>query len=158
MIGSKFHRESQVKGTTVSQASRKDAQPVSGMRFETYREEYDYYVAKKTRVEEDLQNYNSAAFSSAQAKIRKQFKGRDGASIAAWMEKKIAMDNERKALVRQKNEYETEIIRLRPLVKEENRRYSREDDKEKDSTKRAIWEEILKELREIKTLLSKQNK
>jgi len=106
----------------VSQGTRCDAKPATNIGFETYREEMDSIVDQKRRIEVELGAYCRAAFSAEQSKIRREHRGNENASFEAWMRRKSEMETKRQELIRQKNFLETEITRLRPLVKSENLR------------------------------------
>ncbi len=119
-IESKFHRPSPVDRVLVSQGTRNDAKPASGIRFETYREERDHWIGVKRRLESELVGYSKAAFSGEQARIRREHSNDSGASFRAWISRKASMEHKRQELVKQKNRAEEEIMRLKPLVKQES--------------------------------------
>lgn len=126
-VGSKFHREPNIDHALVSQATHRDAQPVNGMKFETYREELDHWISKKKRTEADLVGYSKAAFSSEQARIRRKYASDHNRSFNEWIKCKSNMEERRRELVRQCSEIENEIIRLKPLVAAENARMQIKD-------------------------------
>lgn len=121
-IGSKFHREPPVDHVLVSQATRRDAQPVNGMKFETYREELDHWISKKKRTEADLVGYSKAAFSAEQARIRREYASDSNRSFKAWIKRRAEMEQKRRELIERNTAIEDEIIRLKPLVAAENAR------------------------------------
>ena len=129
-VESKFHRPSPVDRVLVSQGTRNDAKPASGIRFETYREEKDHWLAVKLRVESELVGYSKAAFSGEQARIRREHLNDNDASFRAWISRKASMEGKRQKLVKQKNRAEEELMRLKPLVKQENTRTARPANKE----------------------------
>ena len=106
----------------VSQGSRKDAQPAQGLQFESYEEEHGHLVAQKRRIESELAGYSKSAFSSEQARIRRENRQDRQESLRAWFSRKAIMENARQKLVGRKNDIEDEILRIKPLVKVEKRR------------------------------------
>lgn len=123
-IESKFHRPSPVDHVLVSQGTRNDAKPASGIRFETYCEERDHWIGVKRGIESELVGYSKAAFAGEQARIRRENSTDQAASFQAWISRKASMESKRQKLVKQKNRAEEELIRLKPLVKQENIRFA----------------------------------
>lgn len=122
-IESKNHRPSPVDRVLVSQGTRRDAQPVEHLRFETYSEERDHYIAKKNRISNDLRSYNKGAYSIEQGRVRRENinKGKS-VSVAMWFARKAVMDAARLKLTTELSDMEGELLRLRPLVYAEKQR------------------------------------
>lgn len=166
-IESKNHRPSHVDHVRVSQGTRHDAQPASGMRFETYRDEYDHWVAESKKLDAELVGYSKAAFAGEQARIRRRYSHDNDKSFNAWISKKASMEEMRQKLVKRKKEVEGELVRLKRLVKQESVRVSRERKRtgpgclegydlfyeDGNLSRDAVAAEILLELRAIRTLL-----
>uniref|UniRef100_A0A6H1ZNX0 Uncharacterized protein n=1 Tax=viral metagenome TaxID=1070528 RepID=A0A6H1ZNX0_9ZZZZ len=121
-IESKFHRPPPVDHVLVSEATRRDAQPVSPPRFETYEEERDDWIHKKRQIESELSGYTATAFAGMQAKIRREHLRDPDASFKAWISTKASMEQKRQVLIQKKAHIENEIMRLKPLVKVEKAR------------------------------------
>lgn len=147
-IESKNHRSSDAVQVLVSEGSRRDAQPAKGMRFESHQEEYDHYCNQKRLIEAELAGYSKAAMAGEQVKIRRMYKGDPNKSYSEWMSKKSSMENARQKLISRKAKIEIEIHRLKPLVKDENRRMN--PSLLKDGS---VNLEMLHELRAIRELL-----
>ena len=118
-IGSKFHRDSPVDHVLVSQSTRRDAKPVNDLKFETYRDEMNHWISIKKRTEADLAGYSKAAFSSEQARVRREHPRDSDRSFNAWIKRKSEMEAKRRELVERNAATEDEILRLKPLVSAE---------------------------------------
>ena len=164
---SKHHRVDSVDHVIVSQGSRNDAKPASPPKFETYTEEREHFVYLLKDLESRLSGYSKAAFSSAQYKIRNEYRHDADLSFSKWMLKKSSMERERQDLVSRKRGIETEVLRLKPLVKAENARITQLSEASRTESKIAAKEtrdsqqdslvyvatEGLLELRKIRVLL-----
>lgn len=108
--------------------------------------------AEKKSIEGELTKYSKTALSAAQLKVRNENYGasRD-ISIAAWISKKSEMDSVRRQLVDRKVSIETEMIILKPRIKQLNQR----DDWEENHMHLELLRSIVFELREIKAFLKK---
>lgn len=160
-IESKNHRPSPVKKSTVSNGTRRDAQPAQLPKFDTYEAERDYWINEKKKLDAELSAYSKAAFTAEQIRIRDSVGTRNGneRSLNTWLRRKSQMEQERLEFVQKKLEIENELSRLKPLVKAEK---AREDMAQKEEYKAgrlerdAVFIEMLAELKSIKKLLSEQ--
>lgn len=151
---SKRHKESDVERVLSSQSSHNDAKPVQGMKFESYREEWDYLVVKKKDLEAALAGYSKAAFCSAQARCRAKNRGKSqDESFNAWISLKAKMEQDRVELIRKKADVEQRLMQIKPLMKAENLRESREATESKGRGTLDALEDILSELCRIRQLL-----
>lgn len=164
-IESKNHRPSPVKAVLSSQASHTAAAGPKEPKFESYEAERAWLVERKNAIDIRLMDYNSAAFSAAQHKIRKDFGGahNQAGSLRAWLAKRAEMDIERKSLVKQKQECEWRLAQIRERAMQERIKANARsvDDIVRPNGELnygAIGLRILEELVAIRKLLESQNK
>ena len=123
-IESKNHRPSDVDHVLVSQATRRDAKPVTSMRFETYEAEQQYLSLEKRQIESKLSVFKTN-MSKEQMRIRDKYaRASQTKSVSEWIKRRTEMEDERTKLVERKDKIERELIRLKPLVRNEKARSS----------------------------------
>lgn len=144
-----FTRSNPVKGSTASQASRSDAHPNESLRFETYAEGRNHYIALKKKLEAELALYSKAAFSAAQLRIRKD---NPHDSFAVWMRERARMEERRQQLIKRKVVVEDRLAEVKRLAKFEAVRESQEG----NSMLSAKLDVMIAELIKIRELLEGQ--
>lgn len=158
-VPSKHHRPDKVTAM-VSQSSRNDAKPVTGMRFETYSDERDHWAEIVRKLNEQLSGYSKMSFAREQARIRRENAADKRESVRLWHTRKSTMESERLHLIGEKSKAETQLMRLKPLVAAEKSRRHQETmvaDASKTAKLESIGMEILEELREIKLILTERD-
>jgi hypothetical protein len=127
----------------VSQGTRAMSRPCAH-EVRSLSQEWDDLVAEKKELELKLQGFSKTAFLKEQQRIRKG----KGDTLTAWVNRKSAMEEERRKVVETKNLVETRMMSIKEQVKQQAR-----DKADVDDPRRHLFEAMLKELRAIRTLL-----
>lgn len=118
-IQSKHHHPSPVKEVRVSQGSRSDAAGVKMPRFETYEEEYQWWVSRKRQLESEFGAYNKTAMSAENSRIRREYPDDANRSFDEWAKRERQMNAKRHDLIVARDKAEEELGRLKPHVQRE---------------------------------------
>lgn len=132
-----------VKNATVSSGTRAMARPCTH-EVPSLSQEWDDLKAEKIALEQKLNGYSKTALLKEQQRIRKQ----KGDTLTAWVDRKSEMEEERRAIVAEKMLVEQRMNAIKEQVKQEAR-----DKAEFQDPRRVLFEEMLKELRAIRSLL-----
>ena len=135
--------EHSVDKVAVSQASRAMAKPATH-EVPSLEQEWADLVVEKRRLEGEIAKYGQTAMLKAQAEIRKS----GGDTLNRWIAKKSSMEAARAAVVADKMAVETRMM----AIKERVRQIAR-DKNEYEDPRRALFEQMLVELRAIRSLL-----
>ena len=169
-IESKNHRPSPVDHVLVSQGTRSDSQPPALPRFDTYKDEQEYWIKIKMQIDADLSPFNKDAMHREQYRIRKEHKDPEK-SLNAWMERKAELTAKREQIISRKKAAEMELMRLKPLVAAERNREAERSQPNDSITElsqvplfrpdgsisyNGIWAQILIELQAIRSLLQQK--
>lgn len=148
------HREKPTKVVAqVSQASRQMSRAATG-EVATFLEEYNQLVQEKRQIESQLGRYSKASMLKEQQRVRRETRN----NINAWINRKAALESERKDLVDQKMDIEQRISLIKERAMQEKR--ERSDFSDPGATRKQeeleVSKEILVELRKIRILLEGQ--
>lgn len=142
-----------MKRTNVSDGTRRDANldPVDNIRFESHKQERDYLVKLKKQLENEISNrYSRAAFSDAQAAVRRSYSSRPNASVMVWLQVRSNMERDKISLVTRIRGIDTRLMELRSLIHEEHEEESKnksKEDKMSDFQRSVI--DLLTEIRDM---------
>lgn len=115
-------KETAVDYVRVSQGSRQMAKPPELPRFDSYREEYEWWLARLQQLNTSLAAYSKSARNSEQLRIRREFRNDEQRSFVEWMKRRDEMERERAKILPHKNAAEFEVARLKPLMKAKDKR------------------------------------